>query len=232
LSAIEVFAMTPQQSAQKPFTVSFDSLPVSITVAPEQLRSVGAFDGVVTIQLANGCRIDVGPFAAREEAEQLMNRVINASTRARDLRPTPATKEEYLKALRRNPWTFPFVGSEMGVPPADWVSDAWDLPAVQESVFDGGIRRNYLKGLGLCCSKEFLAILSASLRTEQVVRLYEDIRGAQPEREPEFRDDFLAAFAAHAHALPPAGETTRRTPRYISSQSWSVFDDEGDEIPY
>src|SRR5262249_18831266 len=147
-----------------------ESVPLSLTVAPEQLLSIGEADGVVTIQLRNGCRLDVGPFPSREEAEGLVTRVVQASERARDLRPTPITKEQYLKALRRNPWTFPYVGSEMGVPPADWVADAWDLPAVRASNFDGGIRRNYLKGLGLCCTKEFLAVLAASLRTEQVVR--------------------------------------------------------------
>jgi hypothetical protein len=225
--------MTPDVPGQKPFTVSFETLPFSVTVAPEQLRSVGEHDGIVTVQLRNGCRIDVGPFASREEAEDLLSRFIRASERARDLRPTPTTKEQYLNALRRNPWTFPYVGSEMGVPPADWVADAWDLPAVLASVFDGGIRRDYLKGLGLCCTREFLAVLSASLRTEQVVRLYEDIRDAQPEREPEFRADFLAAFAAHAHALPSAGATTHRAPRPDSSSSWATFDDEDEDgIPY
>ena len=74
---------------------------------------------------------------------------------------------------------------------------------VQYTIVDGGLRRNYLKGLGFSCSAEFLAILSASLRTEQVVRLYLDIRNSQPEREPEFRDDFLRGFARHSSALPP-----------------------------
>ena len=72
-----------------------------------------------------------------------------------------------------------------------------------------------------------------ALRTEQVVRLYEDIRDAQPEREREFRDDFLAAFAAHAHALPPAGERDRRVPRARWSEitsSWHAWDD--DDIPF
>jgi hypothetical protein len=230
---LEAFAMTSDVPTQKPFTVSFEGVPFSITVAPEQLRSISSFDGVVTLHLGNGCRIDIGPLASRQDADNLMHRLQGANTRARDLRPTPTTKEEYLRTLRRNPWTFPYVGSETVVPPADWVAEAWEMPAVQGSIFDGGIRRNYMKGLGLCCTKEFLAVLSASLRTEQVVRLYEDIREAQPEREPEFRDDFLAAFAAHAHALPPAGARTRRAPRPISAQSWPVFDDrDEDGIPY
>jgi hypothetical protein len=226
----EAFVMTPDAPRQKPYTVSFENFPVTVTVAPGQLSSVGECDGVVTIQLRNGSRIDVGPFASPEEAEALVTRVVNADDRARDLRPTPATKGEYLQALRRNAWTFPYVGSEMGVPPADWVADAWELPAVRDSIYGGGICREYLKGNGLCCTKEFLAVLAASLRTEQVVRLYEDIRDAQPEREPEFRDDFLVAFAAHAHALPPAGATTRRAPRPgRSASAWVEFDDEGED---
>lgn len=229
--------MASDESRQKPYLLSFEGLPVSITVAPEQLQSVGEIDGVVTVWLRNGCRIDIGPLASREAAQQLVGRIVSTSTRARDLRPTPTTKEAYLKALSTGPMYFPYVGSEMGGPPADWVADAWELPSVQDVCFDGGIRRDYLKGLGLCCSQEFLAILANSLRTEQVVQLYERIREAQPERELEFRDDFLATFAAHAHALPPAGERIRRVPGRPgrpgrqSSGTWFAYDSE-DEIPF
>jgi hypothetical protein len=224
--------LTPGEPRQKPYTVSFENLPFSVTVGPEQLQSVGEIDGVVTVYLRDGSRIDIGPFPSREEAQRVVNHVIDAGDRARDSSPTPVTKEQYLKALSRNPWTFPYVGSEMGLPPADWVADAWDLPTVRDTFFDGGICREYLKGNGLCSSKEFLAALSATLRMEQVVRLYEDIRSAQPEREHEFRDDFLAAFAAHARALPQAWETTRRVPREPRPRSvptWHAYDD---DIPF
>ena len=55
----------------------------------------------------------------------------------------------------------------------------------------------------LGCTEEFLARLSAALRTSQVVALFRQIRDESPHREAEFRPQFERGFARHASALPP-----------------------------
>lgn len=233
--------MEPTQKS-KPFTVDYPAIPLTLTIGPGQLHSCGESGDLLVIRLNNGCQITLGPFQSREQVLNEMDRLARAHSHSHDLRPTPTTKEEYLRLLAMNPWTFPYVGSEMGVPPAEWIQEAWELDDVQWNYLDGGIIRDYLKGQGMACSKEWMEVLSNALRTDQVVEFYLTIRNAQKEREWEFREDFLRGFARHAEAIPPAltenhrprrpeGEASRQSDSRTSFHTWDDLDD-GGSIPF
>jgi len=113
-------------------------------------------------------------------------------------------RSEYLAAIRLDPSVFPAVDG-CPDPPPDWVAAAWETPAVQDAIV-GSIARDVSKcgELSFACTDEFIARLAATLTTEQVVRFYHALRDESPHREAEFRTEFLAGFARHAAALPPA----------------------------
>jgi len=222
----------------------FRTAPMQLFVPPDQLGPIGVDGKVLRICLKNGCEVRLGPYETAKDADEAMLQFVITLDRSEDRRPTPMTKEDYLHAMSENGWTFPYVGAEMDTPPpADWIAAAWDLPEVQNSLVDGGILRDYSKGHGLACSAEFLAILSASLRREQVADFYLKIRRMQPTREDEFRSDFLAGFAAHAADIPPAltAEQVERACREEDAQrrEWQqkqanrpIGNDDDDRIPF
>src|SRR5688500_15823760 len=120
------------------------------------------------------------------------------------------TKDEYVALILSWPLGWP------GPPdvPIDWAREVWELPEVYENV-SYSIARDVGKTGSLCRTAEYLGWLADTLTGEQVVRLYLDIRDKHGcvLREEEFRPEFLAAFARHAHAIPPAlteGEVAAR----------------------
>ncbi len=110
------------------------------------------------------------------------------------------TKEEYFAELRK--WYF--YGFPVNELPCEWITEAWELPEVQDWLASDGFVRNVSKTGSLCYTRDYLAKLSACLSTEQVRKLYLVIRDACPTREEEFRPEFLVGFARHADAIPPA----------------------------
>jgi hypothetical protein len=111
------------------------------------------------------------------------------------------TKAEYPERIQKNPWTILEV-ERFDSPPAEWVSEAWELEKIQGSIaYD--MARDVSKNGEIFCGPEFLASLSEALTTDQVVRLFLKIREWSPHREPEFRPQFEQGFARHASALPP-----------------------------
>ena len=152
------------------------------------------------------------------------------------------TKDEYVALIRSWPLGWP------GPPdaPIEWAREVWELPDVRENV-SYGLARDVGKTGSLCRTDEYLGWFADILTEEQVVRLYLDIRdkhGCAP-REVEFRSEFLAAFARHAHAIPPAltrgeiaellGLTAEEAEVYPDLPRWrseppTVGDDE--EIPF
>jgi hypothetical protein len=113
------------------------------------------------------------------------------------------SKDEYLALVRKSPWGG--LGFRANPPvPVEWVREAWELPEIQGNVIPGGIVREVSKTGSLCLDPGYLASLSATLTTAQVAQLYLTIRESCATREEEFRPEFLAAFARHAHAIPPA----------------------------
>jgi hypothetical protein len=111
------------------------------------------------------------------------------------------TKAEYFERIQKNPWTFPGVEG-FDAPPAEWVSEAWELETIQGSIaYD--MARDVSKNGEIFCGPEYLGSLSEALTTDQVVRLFLKIREWSPHREREFRPQFEQGFARHASALPP-----------------------------
>jgi hypothetical protein len=110
---------------------------------------------------------------------------------------------EYLEPVHENTWYFPVV-DRCPNPPSGWIAAAWETKAVQETFADS-IAEDVSKcgELLFARTEEFLALLSAALGIEQVVRLFHTIRDRSPHRESEFRRQFEQGFTRHAAALPP-----------------------------
>lgn len=153
------------------------------------------------------------------------------------------TKDEYFTELRK--WYF------CGFPvdddlPCEWITEAWELPEVQNWIAGDGFARNVSKTGSLCYERSYLARLSACLSNDQVRRLYLAIRESCSTREAEFRPEFLSAFAEHAHAIPPAlsDEEVAAQCGFASVEEMNAHDerlwaesvpppaDIGDEIPF
>ncbi len=112
------------------------------------------------------------------------------------------TEDEYLKSVRKNPWSFPAVEGCLD-PPADWTAEAWELVEVQGTVaYD--MARSVSKNGELFYNPGYLESLASALRTDQVIRLFLEIRRRSPHRESEFRPEFERGFAQHAADLPPS----------------------------
>jgi len=115
------------------------------------------------------------------------------------------TKPQYIEALVAVPWRFPAADGIDEVPP-DWASAAWDVKAVRTPILDE-LRSSVSKLGELCLEDNQLRKMSAVLRTDQVVSLYESLTNDSPHRESEFRNEFVTAFSQHASHLP--AELTR-----------------------
>lgn len=175
----------------------------TVLVPLDELVGLDRDGDQVVCHLKDGSSLVLGPFESGWRARRLFQDLAVACDRQEsDPRGTPTTREEYLQALRENPWTFPYVGAEGGPVPSAWIAEAWELEEVQFSIVQGGMAREIGKGLGFG-SDEFLALLSAVLTTPQVVELFLNLRHSNPHREEEFRPAFEHAFARHASALPP-----------------------------
>jgi len=106
-----------------------------------------------------------------------------------------------MRAVMDSPWRFPSApGFEE--PAAEWAVAAWELDAVRRTIARE-MSREVSKIGSLAWDATSLAKMSAVLRTEQVVRLFESIRDESPHRESEFRPAFEAAFPPHRPSLPP-----------------------------
>jgi hypothetical protein len=110
------------------------------------------------------------------------------------------TKSQYIESLAASPWRFP-EASGIADAPSDWAAAAWDVDAVR-SPFVHELTRSVSKVGELGLDEKQLAKMSAVLRTDQVVALYEALTNDSPHRESEFRGDFIRLFAQHASRLP------------------------------
>src|SRR5262245_44499417 len=109
------------------------------------------------------------------------------------------TKADYFERIQKYPWSFPSVEGCVS-PPQDWITEAWELQGIQGSlVYE--MANEVSKNGEMFCGPEFLTNLSEALTTEQVVRLFMEIRDRSPHRESEFRSEFEAGFEKHLSAL-------------------------------
>lgn len=108
------------------------------------------------------------------------------------------TREEFLLDPVKAYWT------EDVTVPLEWIRAAWAIqPFRDNATYE--IVRSVRKNGDFFIVPHWMATLPAILSSGEILELYLAIRIGSHRLEDEWREEFVAAFAAHADHLPPPG---------------------------
>jgi hypothetical protein len=124
------------------------------------------------------------------------------------------TRETYLEAVRESPRRFAEDRQFTGLP-AEWISEAWDLPEVQSTVAADFVEevRKWPPEPFLHETYPLMKVLPRALTRQQVVRLFVQFRERWPMCEPQLREEFEQFFPDSTASFPTAltvAEVTQR----------------------